>query len=142
MVASIATCSGGRSICVQRPFDDAIAFLVGVDQQAIVDDIRGNFHIGQKRRRLRLMRNRSTAVTARPGRWAGHPLPAKAGIKTRSVATLTGFAMIRSPLIAGAVAAAGWAPSVGWLLLDATTPLPGLSWFFGVSKPLLLVRRP
>src|SRR5262249_41820939 len=39
-----------RSIeLLQRSFDDPVAFLVGVDQQCIVDDIGRNSHAGEKR---------------------------------------------------------------------------------------------
>src|SRR3974390_1364508 len=33
---------------IQCSLDDAVAFLVGIDQQVVVDGIRGNSHIGKK----------------------------------------------------------------------------------------------
>ena len=123
MVASIATCSCGRSICCQRALDDAVAFLVGVDQQVIVDGIRGDSHIGQDwRRRARRRTSPMAATAACPRGRAGNPLAAKARIKTGGLRSLT--FVVTWP--GGRRHARAWCSvaSYGWfdgLLLEATS---------------------
>ena len=41
-MASIATCKLRPVELAQRPFDDAVALLIGIDQQGVVDDIGGD----------------------------------------------------------------------------------------------------
>src|SRR5262249_47645233 len=66
---------------LQRALDNAVAFVVGVDQQVIVSDIRGDSHMGQDGRPRARRGVRRGRRTAGPCGGARYFLAAKAGIK-------------------------------------------------------------
>ena len=110
---------------LQRALDDAVAFLVGVDQQVIVDDIRGDSHIGKNWRRRARRRVRPMTGDRSP-RWRGRqPAGRQSAHQSWTVATSD---VCCDPPAAGVCAGRGGLLRCRWLdraLLEATMPLPG-----------------